>query len=310
MKKREERWGTMIVYSRDQFMKEETFPFCINRFIHDSKNSPPVHAHDFVELIYIVDGEANHVFRGKHYKLNAKDVFIINPGEDHTFSIPPGKQIEIINCLFLPGLIEPSLLKELGISQSIDFFYIQPFLDSNDRFHHHLNLSNHDSLQVQSILEGMLSEFESLKLGSPTLIRLKMVELLILLSRIYNEVHCLTDGTNPFCNEKKLLILRICGYLERHYDDKITIPLLSELFNISQRHLNRLFKQETGLTVIEMVHKIRVERAKYFLENTDEKVITIAFKVGYEDPAFFSRLFRRYVGISPGQYRGQLKESV
>ncbi|GGE36938.1 AraC family transcriptional regulator [Pullulanibacillus camelliae] len=298
----------MIVFSSETYMKEKTFPFCINRYIHDSQNYPPVHTHEFVELVYVVAGEAEHVFTGKHYKLKAKDVFIINPGEDHTFRIPPGRSIEIINCLFLPNLIAPSLLKELGVSQSIDFFYIQPFLDTDDRFHHHLNLVHHDALHVQSILETMLREFESLHQDASTLIRLKMIELLLLLSRVYREEkQRRLEGCGSFgYSEQHLLVLRICGYLERHYDEKIAIPALCELFNISSRHLNRLFKQETGLTVIEMVHKIRIERAKYFLENTNEKVIAIAFKVGYEDPAFFSRLFRRNVGISPGKYRGRI----
>jgi AraC-like DNA-binding protein/quercetin dioxygenase-like cupin family protein len=286
-----------------EFIKEETFPFWIHRYTHDQYNIPPVHCHDFIELIYVVDGNAQHVFEGQSYNINTNNVFIINPGEYHTFHIEPGKKIEIINCLFLPSIIQDSWLKELGVSQSMDYFYIHPFLDKSDRFHHSLNLQGDHSIRVLSLISSMIKEFESGRSGFPTLIRLQLVELLILLSRIYNETRAITGDSTIGNNERNMFVRRICGYLERHYDQKISTPLLCELFNISSRHLNRLFKQETGLTVIEMIHKIRIERAKHLLTNSDEKVINVANKVGYDDPAFFSRLFRRTVGCSPGKYK-------
>ncbi len=135
------------------------------------------------------------------------------------------------------------------------------------------------------------------------LIRLQLVELLILLSRIYNEMKSNTSVSNTDENESHLLVQRICGYLARNYNQKLSIPTLCKLFNISPRHLSRLFKQETGKTIVEMVHGIRIEKAKTLLIESDEKVINIALRVGYDDPAFFSRLFRRITGVSPGRYK-------
>ncbi len=53
----------------------------------------------------------------------------------------------------------------------------------------------------------------------------------------------------------------------------------------------------------ERIHQIRIDRAKQYLDEGEDKVINIAQRVGYEDPAFFTLLFRRKVGCSPGQYR-------
>ncbi|MBS4203367.1 AraC family transcriptional regulator [Lederbergia citrea] len=286
-----------------QFMNEKTFPFWINRVVHDEHNLPPMHCHDFIELIYVVDGEAQHVFENEAYSISTNHIFIINPGEFHTFHIEPGKKIELINCLFLPSILHDTWLKELGVSQSMDFYYIHPFLDMSDRFHHSLNLQGDYSFHVQSLLEYMIKEFESALIGFSSLIKLKLAELLIVLSRIYNEKETLMKNISSQYDERKLLVRRICGYLERHYDQKISTQTLCELFNISTRHLNRLFKQDTGLTVIEMIHKIRIEKAKQLLIKSNEKVIDVAIKVGYDDPAFFSRLFKRKIGCSPGRYK-------
>jgi AraC family L-rhamnose operon regulatory protein RhaS len=288
-----------------QYWTEAAFPFWIRRVVHDHANTPSVHRHDFVELVFIVRGEAEHYFEGQKYEIRAGDVFIINPGEAHTYQIGPGKQIEIINCLFQPELLRDSLLRELGVSHSMDYFYVHPFLDSQERFHHRLNLNGESASRVLSLLETMIKENENRQSGYDTVIRIMMIELLVLLSRYYQQsrrtrARKLSRGT-----DHRLLVQRILGYLERYYDRKLSIPGLCELFNISPRQLNRVFKRETGVTIVQQVHRIRIEKAKQLLLETDEKVIQIAGKVGYEDPAFFSQLFRREVGCSPSKFRGE-----
>jgi len=289
-----------------EFMEVKEFPFCIQRCIHDQFNTPPVHSHEFIELVYVVQGEGDHLFEGQSYKIHTNDVFIINPGEVHTFRVEEGKTIEIVNCLFLPSLIQGSWLKELGVSQSMDYFYIHPFLDTNERFHHGLNLQGNYAVRFLAQLEKIIREFDTGNSISSVLIRLQLVELLILLSQIYNEKKGTIGISSNSETERKILIQRICGYLERHYDQKISIPDLCQLFNISPRHLNRLFKQETNETIVEMIQRIRIEKAKFLLLASDEKVINIAMRVGYDDPAFFSKLFRRVVGFSPGKYKAEM----
>lgn len=292
-----------IQLSSSQYMIEKAFPFSIIRCFHDHDNTPSIHGHDFIELVYIIRGEAQHCFEGDYYDIRSGDVFIINPGEVHTYFVQPGKQIEIINCLFLPELIQENLLRGLGISQSMDYFYVHPFLDKNERFHHRLNLNGQDAARTLSLLEGMIKELHDHHSGYSTVIRIQMLELLILLSRFYNQQRVNRIKKPNRGNENQLLIRRINGFLERHYDKKLSIPTLCELFNISSRQLNRVFKNETSVTVIERVHQIRIEKAKQYLIEGNDLIIDIANKVGYDDPAFFSRLFRRQVGCPPGKYR-------
>lgn len=288
---------------QSQFMNDKRIPFTIGRCFHDQDNTPSSHSHDFIELVYLVSGQAEHVFEGESYLIQGGDVFIINPGEVHTYRTKPDERIEIINCLFTPELIHESLLKELGVSQSMDYYYVHPFLNPRERFHHRLNLSGLASIPVLSLLEMMITEWEQHRPGYLTIVKLQMLELLILLSRCYADVKNKEKKGSPRSGNHMILVRRMTGFLERHFDKKVTIPALSELFNISSRQLNRVFKQETNQTVMERIHEIRIERAKQYLAEGDEKVIYIAHRVGYEDPAFFTHLFRRKVGCSPGQYR-------
>ncbi|MFB5661071.1 helix-turn-helix domain-containing protein [Alteribacillus sp. HJP-4] len=286
-----------------QFMREKKFPFWINHKIHTEENLPPVHGHDFIELVFVTHGTAEHIFEGEKYELCAGDVFIINPGEVHTYQLHEGRELSIINCLFLSTLIDDIWLRELGVSESMDYFYIHPFLNKQERFHHCLNLRGEYAEDIYSQFEKMSEEYKKRKAGYETLIRLQLVQILIQLSRIYGEQRSSTKHLEVQHQERKVLVQRIWGYLERHYDQKLSLAGLSELFNISSRHLNRVFKAETGQTVIEAVHHIRIKRAKMLLADTSDKIICIAMEVGYDDPAFFTRLFTRQVGCSPGKYR-------
>lgn len=78
---------------------------------------------------------------------------------------------------------------------------------------------------------------------------------------------------------------------------------MMQMSGLSERSFKRRFQKATGMTPIQYVHTLRLEEAKQLLESTDMSIEAIAGEVGYEDMSFFSRLFRREVGLTPGQYR-------
>lgn len=293
----------MLEYQSKRYMGNE-FPFWIQHQVHSGERYTHPHSHNFIELVYVVRGEAEHIFEGESYTLRAGDIFIINPGEVHTYQLKKGRQMDIINCLFLHNLIRDSLLSELEITNSMDFLYVQPFLNNSERFHHRLNLSNGYAAKVSSLLDEMIQEMAFKYPGFQTLIRLRMVELLILLSRYYRGAMDLTFQDRQ---ANSLLTRRISGYLERNYDQKIRMESIAESFNVSVRHLNRMFKASTGTSMIDLLHRIRIQRAERLLRSTDYTITTIATMVGYDDSSFFSRLFVRHVGMTPGKFREGIK---
>jgi transcriptional regulator GlxA family with amidase domain len=81
------------------------------------------------------------------------------------------------------------------------------------------------------------------------------------------------------------------------------VASMMRLSGLPERTFKRRFRKAAGMTPIEYVHAIRLEAAKQLLETTDDTLDKLAERVGYEDATFFSRLFRRSVGLTPAQYR-------
>ena len=92
-------------------------------------------------------------------------------------------------------------------------------------------------------------------------------------------------------------------WIAQHYDTPAPVAGMLQASGLAERTFARRFQQATGLSPLEYVHTLRLEEAKQHLETGDEVIEAIAQAVGYEDAAYFSRLFRRKVGLSPAQYR-------
>ena len=80
---------------------------------------------------------------------------------------------------------------------------------------------------------------------------------------------------------------------------------MAEKLALSPKYLSDLLKQETGKTALEHIHIALVIEAKNILMSTDKTVAETAYQLGFENPPYFSRLFKKEVGITPTEYREQ-----
>ena len=103
-------------------------------------------------------------------------------------------------------------------------------------------------------------------------------------------------------------VVRDCeNRLKEHFREDGAIQRVVELSRIPERTLKRRFKLATDSTLIDYLQNLRVEAAKHLLEAGKMPVDEISFDVGYEDPSFFRRLFKRRTGLTPSQYRRMFK---
>ena len=126
-------------------------------------------------------------------------------------------------------------------------------------------------------------------------------------------------GQQPFARlarsrqTEDAVIARCQSWIAANYASNSPVAQMTRLSGLAERSFARRFSQATGMAPLEYVHTLRLEEAKQMLESSEQPVEGIANEVGYEDAAFFSRLFRRKVGLTPVQYRrrfGSLRRSL
>jgi AraC-like DNA-binding protein/signal transduction histidine kinase len=93
------------------------------------------------------------------------------------------------------------------------------------------------------------------------------------------------------------------AYLEQHYRLQISRWQVAEAAGVSEDHLSRLFHRQLGLSLWDYLIRLRIERAKERLRQSDDSVQTVARAVGFHDRAYFSRVFRKVTGLAPHAYR-------
>jgi transcriptional regulator GlxA family with amidase domain len=116
-------------------------------------------------------------------------------------------------------------------------------------------------------------------------------------------------GQQPYANltlslqHEDSVVASCQEWLALNYDEPNPVTTMVERTGLPERTIKRRFAKATGVSPLDYVHNLRIEEAKQMLESSETPIEEIAAEVGYQEPGFFRRLFKRRVGITPGAYR-------
>ena len=96
---------------------------------------------------------------------------------------------------------------------------------------------------------------------------------------------------------------RVLRHLDARWHESHSLTDLARRARVSREHLCRLFRRETGRSIVEYLHQRRIEQAMMRLDSADDKVIAVAFESGFRDLAQFNRVFRKLTGFTPTEFR-------
>jgi two-component system response regulator YesN len=95
---------------------------------------------------------------------------------------------------------------------------------------------------------------------------------------------------------------------EQYHNEDMSLQSVSSHVNVSSNHFSAIFRKETGVTFIDYLTTVRMDKAKDLLMSTSMKTSEIGFEVGYRDPHYFSYIFKKTQGMSPKEYRKEKKQ--
>ena len=99
-----------------------------------------------------------------------------------------------------------------------------------------------------------------------------------------------------------VIVKKAIHYMSEHYNENITLNEISNLVGVSVQYFSKLFKDEVGCNFVDWLNSLRINRAKELMTTTQMSIKEVGFHVGYNDPNYFSRIFKRYEGIAPTEF--------
>lgn len=286
---------TMSLY---YFTTVEDFPFFIQYGYHDEDMF--IHTHtDYAELVIVLNGSAKHHVDDELYNIKKGDVFVINENTAHGYSNT--SDFYICNIMYSPSDFLPL---SLDIRMSAGFhalFIIDPYIAKTYRFMSRLTLEASEFDRITNTIELLYSEFICKEEGWKTATLAHFNSLVVALSR----KHSLTasEFTANIIN-----IAKSVSYMDKYYNEPLSLKSIAEKSNMSVRHFSRCFKLVYQTTPWKYLLSLRLNRACHLLTSTSRSVSEIAYQSGFSDGNYMSRQFRLQLGITPCDYRRDLRK--
>lgn len=216
------------------------------------------------------------------------------------FTYPVMLELEILQAVRLGeveetlGLIE-RFIAELNKSSTRKFFVLQGMLQLLGSIHHTFIQSGYNLHVIDESGANLHEELTKLHDSDEILkwFRLKVIE-------PYAHWVEETQGMKLRQMVEKVLVV-----IHREYMTDISLESCADLHGTYMKKLSLAFKQVTGMNFIDYLTKVRLDKAKELLQETEDKINDIAGQVGYQ-PSYFTRIFKKFEGKTPGQYRDEL----
>jgi len=239
-------------------------------------------------MLYCTDGEINMKIDDAIFHIEKGDLLIIPP---NTFYRPLAGG----SCQYYFFHFEAERLSDTHDIPT--HIMISPHANLTDGFAYTCETKYRSVTRVQQHMKHapyrIKSIFERAKDLKPNVSFSDQLRLDLLLRELLIDMG---EANSPIQNKR---LTEIIAYIEKHYSDNLCLSALSKRFSLSQSYIARLFREEMGCKPSEYVNRIRISVAKAMLLQTDMSVSEIAEKVGYSDVYYFSKIFKRMVGMSP-----------
>ncbi|MBE6731836.1 MAG: helix-turn-helix transcriptional regulator [Ruminococcaceae bacterium] len=253
--------------------------------------------HEEMEVKYFLKGGAVINCGSNCFLTEKDDLVIINPYEYHNTEIFEEGNNPVYHMMNI-NLSHPAVYtvfkdnKELFEGNEAKLPEIIPFFLNR--------LSNTDSLCVK-LFTMLCDEYD--RNGN----EFTPLAENLLRSFLYSLINYAVNPDHPqnykSLNSATVDIVPALQYIDSHFNEDINLNTLSDLCNLSVSRFSHLFKEVTGTSAIQYVNDLRVSKASMYLNTTTLSISAIAQKIGFDDAAYFSRIFRKITGISPSDYR-------
>ncbi|EGT0621917.1 HTH-type transcriptional activator RhaR [Citrobacter sp. Cb008] len=271
----------LVLLKSDFFAHEQQAVAVADRYPQDVFAE---HTHEFCELVLVWRGNGLHVLNDRPYRITRGDLFYIRAEDKHSYTS--------VNDLVLQNIIYcPERL-----TLNVDWQGAIPGFDGTPR-QPHWRLGSVGMTQARQVISQLEHESNQRDAQAFTMAELLFGQLVTHLKR-----HRYATDTLPATSSETLLDKLITALAGSH-EHAFELDTFCERERCSERVLRQQFRSQTGMTINHYLRQLRICHAQYLLSHTEKLIGEVAMQCGFEDSNYFSVVFNREVGMTPGQWR-------
>lgn len=269
-----------------------------SRHTSRSKNVIPWHWHEELEVIYVASGKLRVKVPSESYILEKGDCVVINSNILHFAAAEGGCRLH--SLVFAPSLVS-------GEERSVFAQkYILPLLDCHSFTGYYIAAQN-GTEAADSFNEAFASMMQNTQ-GYEFIVRENLSRICLLL---YKKFEKEMGGKSAALNQDHLRVKKMLAYIHENFPENITLADIAKAADISERECLRCFQKTIQLSPIQYLLKYRiVQGAEMLLNNPADSVAEIAGFCGFDSPSHFTKMFGRFYGCTPRDYRKLSMESI
>ncbi len=279
----------------------------IQHNLHETSNDfIPTHSHPYYQCIYYLRGCGSLKVNSKSIQIQPGQLLILDKNVPHNYTGRMDILTETFTITFdlfhLPpdekeAPIEP--FEGLGVEDLNEILYTQDMPPSFIFHQYQRELISHTVKEITS-------ELVLKQAGHLLIVRANLLKLFSYFIRFAKEAMIFRGTSSTRDLRLHSIIQKAMGLIEENYYKPLSIEDIAAACAICSSHLNVLFKKETGTTVYQYLLNIRMKKAKELLRSGAGNITEVAFKVGFNDSNYFSRMFKMRVGLSPREYLNKI----
>jgi AraC-like DNA-binding protein len=300
-----------LVKSRELFM-ESAFPIAVDTVENRTLMHDELHRHEYFEMLYVERGSLINRFKDTEVRMKPGDVLIMKPYVMHVLeTYRRSLNHKAYCCSFLPQTIDFSIqsLDELKASDSPNKYYFKSFLSLAEEEISAVQIKA--GTEHRKLLSGLFQDLREAAHDHSdrgnALSRCHFLSLLVFLAEQFENDQAINravriDMAVPVSRYQTGL-RKTLNYIHDHFEKPLALSDMAAMSGASETYFCRLFKHETGMTFLNYLNGLRIDRACVLLRDTCDNALDVCYQVGFNDYTHFGRQFKKHTGMSPAEFR-------
>lgn len=252
---------------------------------------PYPHRHDFYQIVWVVAGSGHHIIDSVRYEVRPDTLFFMAPGQIHDFVLSADATGYTIN------FSAEFFAFKMHNRQSLTEIPIYDFENLNSA----LYIDEDQAALLSPVIEAIIQEYTGEQSGYEEVIWSYLRVFLLKASRFAAKVPVIDTSSRSL-----LLSRRFKSVLEKNFRTVSDAADYARMLKVTERSLNEATRQALGYTVAQLIRERVMLEAKRLLLHSEISVAEVADRLGFDDPAYFSRCFRKHTSRSPIEFRQSL----